>query len=78
MNSKYEFIVATTAILTCGGELKKVTGQFHENTVLKVAAALCRGGGPSGTGRRSEIGSHIFIRGGELKKVMGHCCEIPP
>jgi len=23
-------------------------------------------------GRRSEIGSHIFIRGGELEQVMGH------
>ncbi|HVN78819.1 MAG TPA: hypothetical protein VMW38_07460 [Terriglobia bacterium] len=60
--------------------LKRVGG-FHENAGIKVAAALRRGGSPVQIDRRSEIGSHatpmtaIFIRGGELGKVMGHSGE---
>ncbi|HVN78522.1 MAG TPA: hypothetical protein VMW38_05950 [Terriglobia bacterium] len=48
---------------------------------MKVDAALRRGGSPAQPDRRSEIGSHtppktrIFIRGGELEKVMRHFYE---
>jgi hypothetical protein len=54
---------------------------FHENEGFKVAVALPRGGSPSQTGCRSEIGSHappktvIFICRGELEKIMGHFHE---
>jgi len=54
---------------------------FYENAVLKVDAALRRGGSPAQPDRRSEIGSHatrmtaIFIRGGELEEFMGHFYE---
>jgi len=54
---------------------------FYENVGSKVAAALRRGASPGQTRRRSEIGSHaprktaIFIRRGDLKKVMGHSYE---
>jgi len=49
-----------------------------------VAAALRRGGSPVQPDRRSEIGSHatpktaIFIRGGELEKLMAHSYETTP
>jgi len=54
---------------------------FYENAVLKVDAALRRGGSPAQPDRRSEIGSHatrmtaIFIRGCELEEFMGHFYE---
>jgi hypothetical protein len=40
MNSKYEFIVATPAILIRAGELEKVVGHLDENAHLQVDAAL--------------------------------------
>ena len=49
--------------------------------VLRVAAALRRGGCRGEIGRRSEIGSHtlpkasIFIDRGELEEFMGHFHE---
>jgi len=51
------------------------TSLFHENAVLKVAAALRRGGGLGGIGRRSEIGSNIFIGGGVPDRRICHFSE---
>jgi hypothetical protein len=61
--------------------LKKVMHHLYEDAGFKVAAALRRGGCRGHVARRSEIGSHtlsktaIFIRRGELEKVMRHFYE---